>query len=127
MIVVFLLSVSVFAGFCQQNTPFAEFTKISIPDSIVFIMSEVKSFNSVQVTLVSDGYSIKGNTNVSLRIKVNQDTGEMTYVPNVTATNFNIPDGFVAKEISIFFDYKDAFGRLIDKTVNYDIAKKTWD
>jgi len=126
--IAFLVIASVFGAFCQEDAPFAEFSKISIPDSVVFESIKMNDFSDIEVHLVSDNQSYKGKIKIEvIGIKVKDDK-IIGIISKVTATNFGAPNDFIAKKIKIKCTKRIDLGiNEYVRTFFYDIVKETWD
>jgi hypothetical protein len=125
--VAFLLIISVFGAYCQQNSLKIEFTTINVPDSVVFGFT-ASDLKGVEVYLVSDEQSFKGEAEL-VQTGFTMQANGLAVIISVTATNFDIPNGLVVKKIKIILTYWIRSNPTLyyDVTLYYDIEKKTWD
>jgi len=116
----------VFAANCQTQTQSGQtqsakqlfrMIKVSVPDSVVFTLSEGKMIEGVSVYLVSGEQSFEGVSSGSGAMHY-QDGKMYISDQTVITSKFKTPVGFKALKIKFEAD---------GKTMYYNIAKKAWD
>jgi hypothetical protein len=118
---VFITIVAVFGANCQRGDQSAKtifrIINVSVPDSVVFALTEGNEIEAISVSLVSGEQNVEGGTYASGNMSLRNGKMYITSESVLTAKDFNLPAGFKANKIK--FDTGDT-------VLYYDIASKKW-
>ena len=117
-IVIYLLIVSVFGAYCQQNGQIFQMINVSVPDSVVFTLSKDVMIEGVDVFLVSGEQIFKGVSMGSGEMSFRNDKLYITDKTIITTKDFSVPKDFNAQKIK--FDTGD-------KVLYYNLIDKAWE
>jgi hypothetical protein len=118
MYVLIALCISITFSYGQSKTEtLFKIINNGVPDSVVFTLTPGNEIKAISVYLVSGEQSFGGATYASGTMRMSSGNMYFTEKTILTSKEFNIPDGFKAKQIK--FDTGDTI-------LYYDIAAKKW-